>query len=116
MKKELLFSVTKKDLEIDYFSGTGAGGQYRNKHQNCVRIRHKESGAIVTGQSHRERSGNIKEAMNGLIENSKFKLWMSKKILEVTEGKKIEDIVEEKMKPENLKVEYKYDGGWMEEE
>lgn len=114
-KKELLFSVSKKDLNIDYFSGTGAGGQYRNKHQNCVRIRHIESGAIVTGQSYRERAANIKEAMNGLVNNPKFKLWMSKKILEATEGKKIEEIVEEKMQPKNLKVEYKYDGGWMEE-
>ena len=34
-QKELLFSVTKKDFSITWFSGTGAGGQYRNKHQNC---------------------------------------------------------------------------------
>jgi protein subunit release factor A len=45
MKKELLFSVTKKDFNVDYFSGKGAGGQYRNKHQNCVRLKHIESGA-----------------------------------------------------------------------
>jgi len=60
MAKQLLFSVTKKDLEIEYFSGTGAGGQYRNKHQNCVRLKHPDSGAIVTGQSNRERSSNLR--------------------------------------------------------
>jgi len=32
--RELAFSVTKKDLEITYFSGTGKGGQHRNKHKN----------------------------------------------------------------------------------
>ena len=26
--KELLFSVTKKDFDITYFSGKGAGGQH----------------------------------------------------------------------------------------
>ena len=39
MTKELLFHAERKDFRIDYFSGTGAGGQYRNKHQNCVRLR-----------------------------------------------------------------------------
>ena len=73
--KELLFSITRKDLKIDYFSGTGAGGQHRNKHQNCVRLRHSVSGAIVTGQSHRERRSNIKEALNNLVSSPKFKIW-----------------------------------------
>jgi len=34
MKKEHLFSVTKKDIEITYYSGRGAGGQHRNRHKN----------------------------------------------------------------------------------
>jgi len=114
--KELLFSVSKKDLKIDYFSGKGAGGQYRNKHQNCVRIRHIESGAISTGQSHRERNTNLKEALNGLVENPKFKLWMNARVYESIEGKKIEEKVEEMVKPKNLKVEVKTDYGWMNEE
>lgn len=31
-EKELLSSVTKKDFDITWFSGTGNDGQYRNKH------------------------------------------------------------------------------------
>ena len=104
--KELLFSITKKDFKITYFSGKGAGGMHRNKHQNCVRLQHIESGVIVTGQSNRKRVANTKEAFNSLMNNGKFKMWYNQKIYEVMEGKTIEQRVEESMQPENLEIEY----------
>ena len=61
-------SWTKRDFRIDWFSGTGAGGQHRNKHQNCVRITHIESGITVTGQSFRERQRNFDDAFRRLAE------------------------------------------------
>jgi protein subunit release factor A len=112
-KKELLFSVTKKDFNIDWFSGRGAGGQNRNKNQNCVRLKHPESGAMATGQSNKSRQANLREALKTLTDSSKFKIWINRKSWEVIEGKTIEDKVEESMKDENIKVEYKYDGGWV---
>lgn len=63
MSKELIRSWTKEDFKIDWFSGTGAGGQHRNKHQNCVRLTDKETGITVVGQNHRERSRNMKDAL-----------------------------------------------------
>lgn len=113
--KELLFSITKKDFIIDYFSGSGAGGQHRNKHQNCVRLFHPDSGARVTGQSHRSRQQNLKEALHNLIKNGKFKIWHIRKIHEVITGKTIEQKVEEDMRPENLLIEHKEDGKWVSE-
>ncbi len=109
--KELLFSVTSKDLEIQYFSGTGAGGQYRNKHQNCVRMQHKESDVLVTGQSNRERQVNLKEAFTNLVNHPKFKLWHNKKVNECLSGKTIEQKVEEMMREENLIIEGKDENG-----
>jgi len=103
--KELLFSVTKKDFEITWFSGTGAGGQYRNKHQNCCRLKHKDTGIISTGQSSRSRKENIEEALNGLIKNPKFKLWLNNKAFNQDV---LIDKVEKEMKEENLKIEYLY--------
>lgn len=114
MKKELLFSVTKKDFTISYFSGKGAGGQHRNRHKNCVRISHKESGAMATGQSHRERRSNMKDALRRLVDSHKFKVWLNRKSWEIIEGKKLEDKVEEQMNPKNLKVEVREDDGWTE--
>ena len=115
-RKEHLFSITKKDFDINYFSGTGAGGQFMNKHQNCVRLKHKASGARGTGQSHRNRKTNLQEALNSLTESSRFKLWINRKAYEVLEGKTIEQKVDESMKSENIKVEVKDDDNrWKEE-
>ena len=112
--EELLFSVTKNDLEVDWFSGTGCGGQYRNKHQNCCRIRHKDSGVIATGQSQRDRLSNLKEAMENLVKSPKFKAWMKVKVAEVTgEKADIESKVDRAMK--HLKFEVKDElGRWKE--
>jgi len=104
--RELLFSVTKKDFEVTWFSGTGAGGQYRNKHQNCCRIIHKETGAIGTGQSQRDRISNQKEAFNNCINTPLFKTWLNKKIYEVLkeDEESIDDIVNRQMRNVQLEV------------
>jgi len=113
MKKELLFSITKKDFKIEYFSGTGRGGQYRNKHQNCVRLHHPDSSVIVTGQSNRERKTNLREALANLVKHPKFRIWYNCKVQEVLEGQSIKEKVDKMMKPENLRIEVKKDGKWL---
>ena len=114
MTKELLFSVTKKDLEISYFSGTGGGGQHRNKHQNCVKMYHKNSGARSTGQSSKERKSNLKEAFNNLVKSQKFKMWLNERIYEKTNQINIKKEVEDLMSPENLLIECKEENKWKE--
>ena len=112
--KELLFSVTKDDLDVDWFSGTGCGGQYRNKHQNCCRIRHKDSGAIATGQSQRDRVSNLKEAMENLTKSPKFKAWVKVRIGEITGDKAdIEAKVDRAMRHLKFEVKDKL-GNWKE--
>ena len=58
--------LTKKDFNIEWYSGTGAGGQHRNKHQNCCRITHIESGITVNGTESRSRVENQRAAFNKL--------------------------------------------------
>ena len=43
--RELVFSVTRKDLIIDTFAAGGPGGQHQNTSNTGVRIRHPASGA-----------------------------------------------------------------------
>ena len=111
MTRELLFSVTKKDLELSWFSGSGAGGQHRNRHKNCVRLFHPDSGVRVTGQSHKERNSNIREALNNLVKHPKFGLWQLRQVNEIVSGKSIEKWVDESMSPDNIIVEGKDDQG-----
>ena len=54
--------LTKDDFEITWFSGTGAGGQHRNRTRNCCRIRHKETGISAQGTEHKDRKGNQRAA------------------------------------------------------
>lgn len=58
--------LTKKDFKIEWFSGTGGGGQYRNKHQNCCRLTHIASGITTVGQTERDRSSNQAKAFKEL--------------------------------------------------
>lgn len=66
MSQNNRLSFTKKDFKIEWFSGTGSGGQHRNKTQNCVRITHIESGLSATGQSSRSRVENQRHAFKSL--------------------------------------------------
>jgi len=118
--KDLLFSLTKKDFTLTCFSGTGAGGQHRNKHQNCVRLKHNETGVIVTGQSHKSFEQNKKEAINNLWNNAKFNVWFNLKVrksMDELDGREsIEEKVEGMMSPENIKIEGKNETGqWSED-
>lgn len=60
--------LTKADFDLQWFSGKGAGGQHRNKHQNCCRIVHRETGLSATGQNSRSRADNQREAFTTLAE------------------------------------------------
>jgi peptide chain release factor 1 len=53
--------VQDEDLKVEWYSGTGAGGQHKNKKQCSCRITHISTGAIATAQT-RERTNSYKLA------------------------------------------------------
>ena len=113
MNKIPVFSVTKKDFDITYFSGSGAGGQHRNRHMNYVRMYHKESGVRSTGQIHKERKSNIKEAFKNITNNPTFKAWLNLKSKEIMSGSTVEEDVKIMMHPDNILTEYKKNNKWV---
>ena len=62
-----VIEIPKQDLKIEWYSGTGAGGQHRNKHQNSCRLTHIPSGLMVTAQC-RSRSNSWNQAISTLRE------------------------------------------------
>lgn len=58
-------NISESDLRIEWYSGTGAGGQHRNKHQNSCRITHLPSGMVSTAQC-RSRENSLAEAMDSI--------------------------------------------------
>ncbi|MDE2096356.1 MAG: PCRF domain-containing protein [Patescibacteria group bacterium] len=57
--------LREADIKVEWFSGTGKGGQHRNKHQNCCRMLHVPSGTVQVANG-RERTANYREAWTAL--------------------------------------------------
>jgi peptide chain release factor 1 len=58
-------TIPQSDLKIEWYSGTGAGGQYRNKHQNSCRITHLPTGTVAKSEC-RSRTNSLAEAMTAI--------------------------------------------------
>ena len=58
-------AIPSIDLKVEWYSGTGAGGQHRNKHQNSCRITHIPTGLVSTAQT-RSRQNSYNEALSEL--------------------------------------------------
>jgi len=114
-ERELLFSVTKKDFDIQTFRGSGAGGQHRNKTDSAVRIVHRESGARGEASERRSQVQNKKEAFRRLIASGKFQAWHKMKCGEALIGKQaIEKAVDAAMRDSLIKTEMFIEGKWIE--
>lgn len=44
-------SMPEHELQVEWYSGTGKGGQHRNKHQTSCRLTHIPSGIVATAQT-----------------------------------------------------------------
>ena len=112
-KRDLLFSVTAKDFDMQTFTVSGHGGGGKDTSNSGVRLIHRDSGARGEGRENRSVTLNRRSAFLKLVETDQFKRWHKTKCAELLAGKQkrrsIEEIVDEMMRPENLKIE-SYDG------
>jgi len=58
--------VLLRQVEVERFRASGPGGQHRNKVETAVRIRHRETGVVVTATERRSQSENLAKAIKRL--------------------------------------------------
>lgn len=104
--KVLLFSLTKKDFEIQTFCTGGPGGQHKNAKQNGVRIIHTASGARAEHRDGRDQAKNKEAAFKKLVQTKTFMQWHRTEVAKcLGKLKVLDDQIDAMMNPDKLKVE-----------
>lgn len=76
------------DFKVEWYSGTGCGGQNRNKVQNSCRLIHVPSGVVTTAQT-RSRISSLNDAKSAMRERLVSTLMSIQKRAQSTEKKKL---------------------------
>lgn len=74
MTRQLMFSVTIKDCEVQTFRSGGKGGQNQNKRDTGVRIIHHPSGARGEARDERSQLQNKRLAFTRMANHPLFRV------------------------------------------
>jgi len=79
--------IDDKDIRIDLFRSSGAGGQHVNKTESAIRITHFPTGIVVTCQDERSQTQN-KEKAFAMLRAKIFDFYQQQKVAEYSANRK----------------------------
>lgn len=84
--EEIDIEINEKDLEIQRFKASGAGGQHVQKNETAVRIKHIPTGLVVSCQNQRSLTQNTETALK-ILKSQLYSLAEQKQQEELAELK-----------------------------
>lgn len=80
--EEIKIEIDTRDLRIDRFRASGAGGQHVQKNETAIRITHLPTGIVVSCQNQRSLTQNLETAMK-ILKSQLFDLERRKQEAEI---------------------------------
>lgn len=91
--------INEADIRVEFYRGSGPGGQHRNTTDSAVRIRHLPTGIVVHASENRSQLRNREVAMERLQAALERRNRVEKKRLatRVPKGQKLQRVAEKRM-------------------